>query len=100
MANYNIQVNNSTASEAQAINASRVRIAATTNVYCAVGNSSVAATDQDLIVLAINVEENVLIGPNNYVSFLALDGNGVVSVTELSDHDTSGFYTPTDAPTE
>jgi len=58
-----------------------------------VGNSSVAATDQDLIVLAINVEENVLLGPNNYVSFLALNGTGVVSVTELSDHDTSGFYT-------
>ena len=96
MANYNIQVNNTTASTAQAIAATRVRIAATTNVYCAVGNSSVVATDQNLIVLAVNVEENVLIGPNNYISFLALDGLGVVSVTELSDHDTGGFYTNTD----
>ena len=96
MANYNIQVNSNTASQPQAINASRVRIAATTNVYCAVGNSSIAATDQNLIVLAVNVEENVLIGPNNYVSFLALDGTGVVSVTELSDQDTSGFYTATE----
>lgn len=97
MANYNIQVNSSTASEAVAINASRVRIAATTNVYCAIGNSSIVATDQDMIIISANVEENVLIGPNNYISLLALSGSGVVSVTELVEHDTSGFYRDTPA---
>jgi tetrahydrodipicolinate N-succinyltransferase len=95
MANYNIQVNSSTASEPVAINASRVRIASTVDVYCGIGDSSVVATDQDLIVLAVNVEENVLIGPNNYVSFLSLNGTGVVSVTELIGQDTSGFYRDT-----
>ena len=97
MANYNIQVNSSAASEPVAINASRVRIASTTDVYCAIGDSTVSATDQDLIVLAVNVEENVLIGPNNYISLLALNGSGVVSVTELISQDTSGFYRDTPA---
>lgn len=93
MATYNIQVNSSTASEAVAINASRVRIAATTDVYCGIANNNaVLATDQDIIVLAVNVEENVLIGDGNYLSFLALSGTGIVSVTELVGQDTSGFF--------
>ena len=97
MANHNIQVNSSTASAPVAINASRIRIAATVDAYCAIGNSSVSATDQDIIVLAVNVEENVLIGPNNYISFLALNGTGVVSVTELIGQDVNGFYQDTPA---
>lgn len=93
MANYNIQANDSTASAAQAITSERIRIAATTNVYFAVGDNTVAATDQDLIILSTNVEENVLIGANKYVSVLAIAGNGVVSVSELNSDGTGGFYT-------
>lgn len=92
MANHNILANDQTASTATAVNAERVRIAATTNVYFAVGDSSVIATDQDLIVLSTNVEENVVIGAGKYVSVLALSGSGIVSVTELNSDGTGGFY--------
>lgn len=94
MANYNVQVNDSAASAPIQINSDRVRIAATTNVYVAIGDSTVQATDQDIIVLNTNVEENILIGHNNYLSFKSISGSGVVSVTELLGTDTGGFFRP------
>lgn len=94
MANYNITVDDQTASAAIAINSERVRIAATTNVFFAVGDATVSATNQDLIVTSSNVEENVLIGSNKYVSVLAISGTGLVSVTELQSDGTGGFFTP------
>ena len=94
MANYNITVNDQTASAAIPINSERIRIAATTNVFFAIGDETVSATNQDLIVTDSNVEENVLIGANRYVSVLAVSGTGIVSVTELQSDGTGGFYTP------
>lgn len=94
MANYNITVDDQTPSAAIAINSERVRIAATTNVFFAVGDETVSATNQDLIVTATNVEENVLIGSSKYVSVLAISGTGLVSVTELQSDGTGGFFTP------
>jgi hypothetical protein len=92
MANTNVQVNDSTASAPVQLNSDRVRIAATTNVYVAIGDSTVQATDQDMIVISANVEENVLVGHNNYVSFKAISGTGIVSITELLGTDTGGFF--------
>jgi hypothetical protein len=94
MANYNIVVDDQNPSAAIAINSERVRIAATTDVFFAVGDETVAATDQDLIVTKYNVEENVIIGGGKYVSARAVSGTGVVSVTELQSDGTGGFYTP------
>lgn len=83
MANYNISAVTTGASSAQQIATDKVRIAATTNIYVTSGNSSVAATTSDPIVLAGAPERSFYVGENNYISVRAVTANGVCSITEL-----------------
>lgn len=83
MANYNINATTGAASVGQLISTDKVRIASTTNIYVTSGLSNVVASNTSPIVLAGAVERSFYVGANNYISVLAVTGNGVCSVTEL-----------------
>lgn len=83
MANYNINATTGSASTAQQIATDKVRIASTTNIFVACGNSSVQAANTDLIVLQGAPERSFYVGENNYISVRAVSSNGVCSVTEV-----------------
>ena len=83
MANYNITTSNSAASSAQLIATDKVRIASTTAIFVTSGDSNVAAANTDPIVLSNAPERSFYVGANNYISVLAVDTEGVCSITEL-----------------
>ena len=83
MANYNISASTGSASSPQIITTDKVRIASTTNIYVTSGDSNVAASNTDPIVLAGAVERSFYVGANNYISVLAVSTNGICSITEV-----------------
>ena len=83
MANHNINAVTTGASSPVQIATDKVRIASTTNIYVTSGSSNVSASNANPIVLAGAVERSFYVGENNYISVLAISGNGVCSVTEL-----------------
>ena len=96
MANYNITASGSSQSIGP-VATDKVRIATTTAIYYAVGNSSVTATTSNPIIGANQIERDVYVGAGNYVAVLAVATGGVCSITELgaipNRNLVNGYYT-------
>lgn len=83
MANYNKTAVTTSPIAAQLIATDKVRVASTVDIYFISGNSSIAASNANPIILAGAPERSVYVGSGNYVSLLAVSANGVCSITEL-----------------
>lgn len=85
MSTYVLVANTAAQRIGSASTTDKIRIATTTDIHYAIGNSSVTAAGTDAIVPAGQIFEDY-IGVGNYVSVIRVtstSANGTVSITEL-----------------